>query len=383
MLSATVPYKIAYAQQYADSFSVDVIGKEIHIALNDRMGVELFKVVVLQNGGISKIAIAHTTYATSAGWSIWDEAYGSIVDGWGKLHPSKCDATAEPIIQEDNDYVSVKCFAEFPIRPLSTVTNITVCKTGVVFIFSTLKAEENALEISELSWGIWGLPCDIFAGHKAYVEAEELGAGTMIQAVNLPAVAAEATSCFTSGLPTYWMDFSRTMEGITVVDMDPNLCDEYRIWDQRGRAGDIPVFTADLAYKRYPNGAMKKDDVQEARVALYIHGPEGHEGNSEMINLLAGLGKAGGDARKYLGTFKDGGARNLASQALALTESAFRKIMESAVDGAKNDVDEASSLVKQAEDAETRAGMVRDLTYAAIPIMAIVILVIIVKMRRR
>ena len=358
----------SYAEEEPDDLSIEVIDDEIHVFLTDPTSMEIFRVIVLENGGISEIRIAHMTYATTAGWCVWEE------DG---PQATGSDATGDPIIQDMDDYVTLTCFSEYLTYPLSIRTDLTITRTGVIFVSSTLTADEDAPTVTMIAWGLWGLPGNVFAGSKAYVSVE----GSAVQEVDLPGDFVEgAAGRFETSQTTFWMDFSKPMEGITVVSLDPNLYVSYVIWDQRENG---TVFSAELKQADWGEGAMARDEVKKAEAALCIHGAGGYQSALNMINLLADLGKAKGSSTEGVESFTDEGAKSLASQALAAAESAYSKIIRGDVVGGRDDLDEASNLLRQAEDAERSAAMMRDLSLAAVPIIVIIVLVIVLKMRRR
>ncbi len=358
------------AGEQIGDFSVEVLDDEIHVIRIDSTGMEIFKVVVLKNGRISEIVISFKVFATSAGWSAdpYDQVSGS-------------NSTAEPIVQNMGDYVSLVCFARFSEHPLSVVTNMTICGNGLILVHATLKAEEDALLVQQVSWGLSGFPISLFQGHKAYAQVE----GRELQEINLPlehVTGAQAWDLMRSEtIPAYWVDFSQALEGITFVNVVPSLTLGSAVTD--GREWETTVFNAAFNLNLWGQGAMVKDELNEVKVALYIHGPGGYQSVLDMINLLLDLGQAEGNAREGLESYTDAGAKSSASQALSIAQSAYSKIVTGDLASARNDIDQASDLLKQAEDTERTAAMMRDLTLAAIPIIAVVVLVIVLKMRRR
>ena len=128
---------------------------------------------------------------------------------------------------------------------------------------------------------------------------------------------------------------------------------------------------------------MVKDDMRTANIALYVHGPGGYQNALDTISLLVNYGKVGSGARKGLETYKDTGAIGLVSQVLVKAKSTYNKILIGDISGALNDLNQAISLMKQAEDAERTASMIRDITTVAIPIIVVVVVVLLLKKRKK
>jgi len=64
------------------------------------------------------------------------------------------------------------------ILALSMTIRGDICqlaKTGVISISSTLTADEDALAVTMIAWGLWGLPENVFAGAKACLSVEGIG----------------------------------------------------------------------------------------------------------------------------------------------------------------------------------------------------------------
>ncbi len=361
--------ELSYIQQQAGEFLVDVGADEVNVAWLSATGVEEFGVTIQKNGGVSDIRIAQMTYAYQAGWFIWS-------DDWGQTGGS--NATDEPEIQETADYVSLKFFSKYNVHPLSMVTDITVSKTGVILISSTLTADEDALAVTQIAWGLWGFPENVFGGSKAYLSVEGIG----LQEVDLPAEhAAGVDSLFDNTATTYWMDFSKPAEGITVVNLAPPLYVSYSLGDEREWGG--VEFSSQFRHTGWGEGAMTEGQEQVAKVALYIHGPGGYEDNLEMINLLVDLGKAEGGASHAMESYKDTGAKDLASQALTTATSAYDKVVAGDVAGAQEDLSQALGLLSQAENAEQMALIMHDVSMLAPVAVVAVIFIILVLIRRR
>jgi hypothetical protein len=354
---------ITYAEQQTGGFSIDVGDEDVSIAWIESSGVESFKVVVQKNGGISEIIIALMTYSGTAGWFIWTE-------DWAQTTGS--NATSDPTIQDMGDYVVLTCFGRYAVHPLAMITNITISKTGIIFISTTLKSEETTA-VETIAWGLWGFAENTWRGSKAYASVE----GHPTQEVTLPTEHTQGTYALFSTNDVLWMDFSKPLEGITVISLAPPFYERGEIVDERDYD---PTFSCRFILAGV--GAMPKGEMRTAKVALYMHGPGGYEGALEMINLLVDLGKADSGAREGLESYKDSGTKDLASQALTKAKSAYDKILMGEMSGAQNDLNQALSLLRQAEEAVRTAALIRDLTYAAVPIIAVVALLIVLKMRR-
>ncbi len=102
-----------------------------------------------------------------------------------------------------------------------------------------------------------------------------------------------------------------------------------------------------------------------------------------MINLLVDLGKAEGGASHAMERYKDAGARDLASQALATATSAYDKVAAGDVAGAQEDLGQALDLLSQAENAEQMALIMHDVSMLAPVAVVAVIFIILVLIRRR
>lgn len=375
VISSCGVLKLSHCQDEEGSLVVEVVDETIHVVRTDEWGKEIFRLVILKTGGIREIIVSQITYAEDAGgWIVSDDSNQT----WGS------DPLGEPLIRNLGEYATLTFFSKYRVHSLSFVTNITVSRTGLILISSSMKAEEDEPALDITSWGFL-FPASIFAGSKAYVNLE----GT-VQAVNLPAQRQGTPEHNLTGLfaiserPVYWMDFSKPSEGITLVNLDPSVFLHYSISDQRW--GSYQGFLA--LYQHMNRGgpgfnAMREGEVKTSHVALYIHGAAGYENALSMIDLLVDLGSAMSGARRGLESYNDAGARALALEALGKAKSGFDKIVIGDVTSASGDLDQASDLLKGAEDAERTGAIVRDLVLAAVPLTAIVVLVVILKIRRR
>ncbi len=354
---------------------VEFVDEKLQVVRTDVWGAEVFRLVILKTGGIREIIVSQISYAEDAGgWIVSNDSNQT----WGS------DPVGEPLIRDMGEYVTLTLFSKYRVHSLSFVTNITISKTGVILISSSMTAEEDEPALDITSWGFL-FPASIFAGSKAYVNLEG-----NVQAVNLPAQRQGTPEQNMTGLfaiserPVYWMDFSKPSEGITLVNLDPSVFLHYSISDQRW--GSYQGFLA--LYQHMNRGgpgfnAMRESEVKTSHVALYIHGAGGYESALSMINLLVDLGSAMSGARRGLESYNDAGARALALRAFDNAKSGFDKIVIGDVASASDDLDQASDLLKRAEDAERTGAIMRDLALATVPIIAIVILVVILKIRRR
>jgi len=350
-------------EQEERSFQIQVDGQDINVICLDSTGNEAFKIAIRKNGGIDEITVQYLPFINSGGWFVWR-------DDWNQIG---ADVMSEPIIQNMGDYIIVTCFGRYLVHPFKLVTNITICKTGIIFIHSTLTAE-NATATENIAWGFWGLPEDAWKDSKVYAYID----GKPVQEIVLPASHPVGQYSIWSGSDTLWMDLSKQLSGITIISLAPQYFSAGEICDERDYS---PVFSC--RFTLAGGNAFGKGEARIANVAMYIHGPGGYENALSIINMLVTLGKAWGTAIKGLESYKDTEAKELASQTLSMVDSAYNKILKGDFSDAQSDLSQASSLIKRAADTERNAELFRDLTMAAIPIIAVIALVIVLKKRKK
>jgi len=330
---------------------------------------EEFTIMINSNGGISSIRISQINFTGAGGWFIWE-------GDWQQVYGS--NATAPPIVEEKPDYVAATFFGRYNVHPLDIVTKITVSKNGLILIDSNLTATEDASDINRVGWGLWEFPVSLFGGSYAEVCRE----GTVIK-VNLPAEYDPSLSLYDTSRMTYWMDFSTLGDGITMINIAPSLFKGFSIGDNRGANETYTNYNAHFRLTEFAKGAMKKGDVKTLRIALYIHGLGGYEGNKDMIDLIVDLGKAEDSARNAIASYKDPSAKDLAHQAFLKARSAFDKIIVGDIDGARSLLSESSDLIRRAEDAENSGIMANRILQLAISTVIMAILIVILYARRK
>ncbi len=353
----------------AEMLTVETLGEEIHVRGFTPSDEELFRVVILKNGGISELILSGYTYVHDGCWCLWNYEVGGP-------QTNASTVTAEPEIVEAGDYVFLRCFSRSNDFPLSMVSNITISKTGVIFVSSTLTAYENAPGVTMIAWGWFGLPESIFSGTKAYVNME----GT-VHEVDLPLQTEQGGGLFNSGdAKVLWMDFSKQLHGFTMVNQDANLYESSVIWDQRPNG---TIFSIEWKQADWGHGSMVKGHVKGAELAIILHGEGGHESVQDMIDLLTDIGKVQSRYGTWYESYKDDGALNLYSQARDYAESARRKISAGDITGAGDDATEALNLFAQAEEAEKTASLTRNIATYGVPVAVIVVIIVLIVMRRR
>lgn len=347
-----------------------VVAGETNVTITVISGTaEEFKITINSNGGISSIAISQINFTGAGGWFIWE-------GDWQQVYGS--NATASPIVEEKPDYVTATFFGRYNVHVLDIVTKITVSKNGLILIDSNLTAVEDSSDINRVGWGFWEFPVSLFGGSYAEVFREN----TVVR-VNLPAEYDPNISLYDTSRMTYWMDFSTLGEGITMINIAPSLFKGFGIGDNRGSNETYTNYNAHFRLTDFGKGAMKKGDSKTLRIALYIHGLGGYEGNKDMIDLIVELGKAEDSARNAIASYKDSSVKNLAREAYLKAHSAFDKIMVGDIEGARSLLSESLNIMKEAEEAENSGGMTSRILQLALPIIVVVILVIIILYVRR
>jgi len=354
--------------QEAKRFSVSVSETNVTIAIISGIKEE-FSITIHNNGGIYSIRISLMNFTGAGGWFIWEK-------DWQQVYGS--NATAKPIVEEKPDYVTAMFFGRYNVHALDIVTKITVSKNGLILVDSNLTAVEDASDIRGIGWGFWEFPASLFGG--SYVEV--LRENTVVK-VNLPAKYNPNISIYDTSRMTYWMDFSTLSEGITMINIAPSLFKGFGIGDNRNATSIDGTFNAHFRLTEFSKGAMKKGDSKTLRIALYIHGEGGYEGNKNMIDLIVELGRAEDFARNAMTSYKDYSAKNLAREAYLKAHSAFDKLMVGDIDGARSLLSESLNIMREAEAAENSASMMTRILQLALPITVVIVLVIILYFRRK
>ncbi|MEM1557230.1 MAG: hypothetical protein QXT26_03210 [Thermoproteota archaeon] len=331
---------------------------------------EEFKIIINSNGGISNIMISQINFTGAGGWFVWER-------DWQQVYGS--NSTAPPIVEEKPEYVVATFFGRYNVHPLDIVTKITVSKNGLILIDSNLTAIDDATDINRIGWGLWEFPVSLFGGSYVDICRE----GTVIKA-KLPAEYTPDVTIYDTSRMTYWMDFSTLAEGITMINIAPSLFKGgFGIGDNRGANETYTNYNAHFRLTEFAKGAMKKGDVKTVRIALYIHGPGGYEGNRDMIDLIVELGKAEDSARNMMASYKDPSAKEVAYQAFLKANSAFHKLIAEDVEEAKTLLRESLELMRRAEELENKGTMTIRTLQLAIPLVLIITIFIAVLLVHR
>jgi major membrane immunogen (membrane-anchored lipoprotein) len=178
------------------------------------------------------------------------------------------------------------------------------------------------------------------------------------------------------------MDFSTISEGLTMINIAPSLTTGFGIGDNRNATSTDETFNAHFRLTGWGKGAMKKNETRTARIALYIHEPGGYEMNKDIIDLIVKIGETEDEAINTMATYRGPSAKDFARQALLSARSAYEEIFAGDVVGAKSLLEEASGLIKRAEDAENSAVMVNNLIWL-IPLLIVVATLVILYVRKK
>lgn len=351
-----------YAQQTGE-FSISVGDQQVDVVLLDPEGREIFGVIVQKNGGISELRISQIPYATSLGFFVWN-------DDWGQSYGS--DAIAEPVIENKGDYVTLTCYGMFRVHQLSIVTNITISKTGIILFSSRMVAERNEPTIMMIAWDSFP-PIELFAGEKVCIRA-----GGRVQEATLPVNF--GTNPIFSSSDVQWVDFSKPLEGVTLINMAPDLHSEGIVQDEREWNGT--TYSARYTIRAWGQSSMAEGEEANTKVAIYIHGSGGYEGNLEVIDLLLSFTDLEARIRSST-SFKNDRARELASQARVQMNTALVKLLTGDINGATDTLKQAESLIKQAEETEVGPIMMRDILVTGLIVILIAISIVVLKIFRK
>lgn len=327
-------------------------------------GLEKFKVIINKNGGISEVQVSRIPYTGVAGafiWNLWEQTWNS-------------NPVAPHVIENKGDYVEARFYGKYRDSEIYVNTNYTISKTGLILISSVLEARRDEPTVMQTAWMVY-FPVSIFANEKAYIKFEK-----EIKEINLP-VEVTSGSFYEGGDVVYWVDFSKPTEGITFINMAPGSEDWYvtNVRDER-QWGYHQVYCAFFAHTGYGTGAMAMGDKRFSKVALYIHGPGGYEGNIEMLNLISDFAKTDVKCNKALKSYdRDTDAWKLASQAKGNINSGLERLVKGDIDGSKTDLENAKKLL---EEIEKTAGIGFE-TLITLAIVLVLIIVVVIVIRRR
>jgi cbb3-type cytochrome oxidase subunit 3 len=344
-----------YGQQPGE-FLIRIDDQQVDIVLLDSEKREIFGVTVQKNGGISELRIPQIPYAFTLGYYVWD---GDGPQSTGS------NMTAEPIIENKGEYVTLTCYGRYNTHQLSVITNITISKKGLIVFSSRLVAERNEPTLMMIAWDSF-IPLDLFAGEKVY----RCVRGRVQEAI-LP-VNFGSNPVF-SQRDFQWIDFSKTLEGVTFVNMAPDFNYEGTLQDEREWNGTAYSFR--YVIRGWGQSSMEQGEEVYTKVAICVHGPGGYQSSLELIDLL--LSFADLEARvRNSASFKSERARELASQACVPINTAFNKLLNGGLISAKDTLKQAEQLIREAEEIEMFPQLMRDIGLAAFFIILIAILYI-------
>jgi hypothetical protein len=337
---------------------------QVEVKALDAQGSEVFGLNIQNNGGISELRISGTVVLTEGGNFIWNDDWGQT---WGS------DATADPVVETHDNYVKITCHGKYRVHKVAIVTEFTITKSGLIVVTSTMEAEQNEPSIVTTAWLV-NVKTEVFGGTKAYVKV-----GDTINEASLPVEFTGTISLFSGGTPV-WVDFSFSGGGLTMINLDPTAYLPVTVQDERQWGTG---FTARLQHGDWGTGAMSQGAKRTTKVALLVHGPGGYQAALNTINFFSDVGSTKSSCESGVNTFKDSRAKDLASQALVKANSAYDKFITGDTSGARADLTEASNLLKQAQDAEQQAIVMRDVMMFLVPIIVLVIIYVIVVMVRK
>lgn len=346
-------------------FQIVETGNTVEIAYME-MGLEKFKVIINKNGGISEVQISRVPYTGAAGtfiWNLWDQTSNSY-------------SIASPVIENKGEYVEAKFYGKYRDSEIYVNTNYTISKTGLILISSVLEARRDEPTVMQTAWMIY-FPTSIFVNEKAYVKFER-----EVKEIALP-VEVTRGSFYEGRDIVYWVDFSKPTEGITFINMAPGSEDWYgtTVRDER-QWGVVQGYCAFFSHTSYGGGAMAMGDKRISKIALYIHGPGGYEGNREVLDLISDFAKTDVKCNKALKSYSTNtNAWKLASQAKENINSGLERLARGDIDGSKVNLENAKKLLEEIEKA-TGIGFETLLLPAIILILIIVVVVIIIRRRK-
>jgi len=311
-------------------------GTQINVYAQDAEGGDVYSLVLENNGGIREIRVLGKRAASLSGNFLWNDDWDQV---WSL-------ALENPVIEEADNYVKVTTKSLYKKHPVSMDTEYVFTKLGLVFVNTTMKAEDASLDVVATGW-VLKLPTDLYADLNIYFKE-----GKEIKSLKLPSTAGKGDIYASSTIP-YWIDISFPSYGITMVNLDPSCHVQFLVEDWRPYG--TQVFAVMFRHTQWQQGAMPRGTVRRSTLVLYLHGSGGYEGAMDMISLLADLRIVRSDAENIINTAKTPDAKNLASQALSKATSALYKLYESNFDGAKADLNQAKSLLDQARSAEETA----------------------------
>lgn len=322
--------------QEAAKILVVTEGTRINVYAQDEEGDEVYSLVLENNGGIREIRVLGKRVAQLSGNFLWN-------DDWDQVWST---ALENPIIEEADKYVKITTSSIYKKHPVSMATEIRATKLGLVFINTTMRAEENCPDVVATGW-VLKLPVDLFGGLEAYFKE-----GEVIKSVTFP-VTVDKSSLYDSSRIPLWVDISFPSYGITLINLDPSSHAGFLIEDWRPY--EVQVFTVIFRHTQWQQGAMLQGVTRKSTLALYLHGAGGYEGAMDTINLVANISMVRSEANKMLKTSKIPAAKDLASQALNKANDALDKLSGGELESAVSSLNQAKSLLEQAKSTEATA----------------------------
>ncbi|MEM1557936.1 MAG: hypothetical protein QXT26_00620 [Thermoproteota archaeon] len=351
--------------QNESEFSITVDEQQLEVVLLDTEKRELFGIAIQKNGGISELRISNMQYANTIGFYIWNEAGGQSYSS---------NATAEPVIEYEGEYVTITCYGKYASHQLSMITNITVSKTGIILFSSRMVGERDEPTILMIAWDSF-IPMSLFAGEKIHVYA-----GKNVREVSLP-INFVTNPVFTHN-DVKWIDFSKPLEGITLINIAPYSHQGATIQDEREWNGT--TYSARYNIRGWGQKPVEQGEEFYAKVAIYVHGPGGYQANQKVIDLLVTFADL--ERRlKEIESFKSDKAHVLASQARTQINMALNKMLVGDLNSATEMLNRAEEFIKEAEGIETMRIAVYYILRIVIPIviLAITLYIILKRIRRR
>ncbi|MEM2570412.1 MAG: hypothetical protein QXD21_03505 [Thermoproteota archaeon] len=328
---------IIVSGQEAASIIVTTEGTRINVSAQDEEGGEVYSLILENNGGIREIRVLAKRAASLSGNFLWN-------DDWDQVWSTTLE---NPVIEEKAKYVKIITSSIYKKHPVSMLTEIKATKLGLVFINTTMKAEENCPDVVATGW-VLKLPVDLFIDVKVYFKE-----GEEIKYVTLPSTPPSKGGIYSSSKIPLWVDISFPSYGITMINLDPSSHVEFLIEDWRPY--NVQVFTVMFRHTPWQQGAMSKGVVRKSTLAFYMHGAGGYEGAMDTINLVTDIRTVRSDAENMVKTSKIPDAKTLASQALSKANDALYKLSEGELEDAKSNLNEAKSLLEQARSKEEAA----------------------------
>ncbi|MEM2941156.1 MAG: hypothetical protein QW304_06375 [Thermoproteota archaeon] len=357
-------YSILISAQLEGMFQVTEEDNEVEVAYLEA-GLEKFKVIINKNGGIAEVQVSNIPYTSVAGtqvWSLWEQTWNT-------------DPMAPPVVVNKGDYVEARFYGKYRTAELYVKTNYTISKTGLILVSSIIEAKRDEPLIMQTAWMVY-FSTPIFANEKAYIKFEK-----EVTEVQLPA--SVTSGSFYGGQDVvYWVDFSKPTAGIAFINMAPGSEDWYEttVRDER-QYGYHDVYSVYFAHTAYGEGAMSMGDKRVSKVALYIHGQGGYEGNKEILDLISDIASTSVECEKALKNVGENTeAGRLASQAMENVNSGLEKLLKGDFEGSETDLGNAKKLL---EEVKGIGGVFEKSLPAIVGVIVIVVIIVVIVTRRR